>query len=168
MKNFIKTAILFISIPLSLTACSDLKEHVYCVETSDSLDYKQGECYQVNRKDVIETVYLISVPTNPEADPEDYEYDFTWNQEQKNSYFVFTDGLVGKKMIGVLLIDEYTLKINFCGMSREPEATHGFIKIFHYAYKSYTKRMQDTLLYAYFAIGDTSGMAVKPALPLEE
>ena len=165
MKNLAKVSLLLASIPFALSACTDVGDRVVCLETSNTIEYVQNKCYQVSYKQVVDTVYLFSMPNNPEADPSEYTYDFIWNDEQKNSYFDFVDGLEGKSLISILKISNSILKLNLKGSCKDVVATYGYIKVFRYAYTSQSSKIKDIPIYAYVSIGEQGSILVdKPAL----
>lgn len=166
MKSLLKTALLFACIPLSLSACKDKVDNaLVCIETSNVIDYVEGKCFQSTYKNVLETLYLITLPNNPEANPEDYTYDFTWNYELKNSYFDFIEGLEGKTLISILRLGDNVLKLNINSACDSPNSTYGYIKVFRYAFTPNVKKLENTSLYAYVAIGEESARMVdKPVL----
>ena len=165
MKNIVKASLLLAAIPLALSACSDLGDRLVILETSNTIEYVQGKCFQLSYKQCVETLYIFSVPNNPEADPSEYTYDFTWKDEQKNSYFDFIDGLSGKSLISILKVSNYCLKLNVKGSCDDVTATYGYIKVFRYAYDSLSEKVKDIPIYAYVAIGEqASQMVDKPAL----
>lgn len=162
MKNLRKIAILSTVFLFSLVGCS-FETKAYCLETSDTFEYYEGKCFQANRNDVVDTVFVMNMPSNPEADPEDYKYDVRWNDVVNTKHFSFTGGLEGKRIIEVFKWSDTVLKINFDGRSADKEATSGYIRISSYAYKSLSKETKGATLYAYVQIGETSGLADKPA-----
>lgn len=165
MKNLAKVSLLLASIPFALSACTDVGNRVVCVESSTTIEYVQNKCYQVSYKQCVETLYLFSVPNNPEADPSEYTYDFIWKDEQKNSYFDFQDGLRGKTLISILKVSNNILKLNVKGFCTDVTATYGYIKVFRYAYESQSSKIRDIPIYAYIAIGEQASLLVdKPAL----
>lgn len=170
MKSIIKNIVLLTSIPLVLASCAEscinnINNGVACLETSTTVDYEAGKCFQTTRKNVVETIYLIGIPNNPEADPSEYEYDFTWNYELQNSYFDFVGGLKGKKLISVLKITDYVLKLNINGMCEDLDATYGYIRAFRFAFTATSDKLYDKSMLAYIAIGETSSVMVdKPAI----
>ena len=165
MKKFMKVSLLLASIPLALSSCADLDKRLICVETSNTDVYTAGMCYQVSYKQVVDTVYLITPPLNPEAPVSEQTFDFIWKDELKNAYFDFIDGLEGKTLISVLKVSNNILKLNIKGSCEDATATYGYIKIFRYAYISQNEKIKDISLYAYVAIGEQGSLLVnKPAL----
>ena len=166
MKSLLKTTLLLAVVPFALSACTDkVDSGLVCVETSNTLDYVDGKCFQSTYKNVVETIYLIILPNNPEANPADYTYDFTWNNELKNNYFDFVEGLKGKSLISVLKLGDNILKLNINNACENSDVTFGYIKVFRYAFTPYVKKLENTSLYAYVAIGEESGTMVdKPTL----
>ena len=154
MKNIVKVSLLLASIPFALSACTDVGDRVVCLETSNTIEYVQNKCYQVSYKQVVDTVYLFSMPNNPEADPSEYTYDFD-----------FVDGLEGKNLISILKISNTILKLNLKGSCKDVVATYGYIKVFRYAYTSQSSKIKDIPIYAYVSIGEQGSILVdKPAL----
>ena len=166
MKPLLKVALLFSVIPMAISACSDIKKYVYnAVENSNTDTYVSGKCYQVSYKNVSETAYLIALPNNPEADPSEYTYDFSWNNDIRNSYLEFTGGLNGKKITRVFVVAENVLKVNFNGVCKDSNATYGYIKIYRYAFTANVKKLEDKNLFVYFAIGEQASLLVdKPVI----
>ena len=165
MKVLLKASLLLASIPLVLSSCTNLDNRIVYLETSNTVNYVEGKCFQATYKNVVETIYLMALPNNPEADPTEYTYDITWNMELKNSYFDFQDGLKGKSLISVLRLGDGLLKLNIAGMCESPNSKYGYIKVFRYAFTANTKKLQDTSIFAYVAIGEQSSLMVdKPAL----
>ena len=160
MKNIVKVTLLLASIPLALSACTDVGKRVVCVGTSNTIEYASNKCYQISYKQYVETIYLFSLPNNPEADPNEYTYDYIWKDEQKNSYFDFQDGLKGKTLISILKISNTILKLNVKGSCDDPMATYGYIKVFRYAYTSQSSDIKDIPIYAYVAIGEQASALV--------
>ena len=165
MKNLFKVSLLFASIPLALSSCTDVSDRVICLETSNTIEYVENMCYQVSYKQSVETVYLITPPNNPEAQSSEYTYDIIWKDEQKNSYFDFIDGLEGKTLISILKVSNNVLKLNIKGSCKDVVAKYGYIKVFRYAYTSQNDKIKDIPIYAYVAIGEQPAQLVeKPAL----
>ena len=146
----------------ALSAC-DFEKRCYCLETGNDLDYVQDMCYQANRSDIVEQVYLYNLPINPEADPKEYKYDISWKKDQRVDYFSFTGGLTGKRVLMVFRISDTILKVSFDSALANNEATSGYLKVNPAAFKGLTERATDAFLYAYIAIGDTSGLVNKPS-----
>ena len=161
MKNIKKIAVFSSIFLFSLTSCAS-EPKSYCLETSDTFDYYEGKCFQANRNDVVDTVFVMNMPTNPEADPEEYKYDIRWNDSINTEWFSFAGGLKGKRIIEVFKWSDTVLKINFDGRAADKEATSGYVRISPSAYKAYTKEVKNTYLYAYVAIGDSSALVDKP------
>lgn len=147
---------------IALCAC-DFEKRCYCLETSNDIDYIPNMCYQANRSDVVETVYLFNLPINPEADPKDYKYDISWNNAQRVDYYSFAGGLSGKRTKAVFRISDTVLKVSFDSALKDSKATSGYLKVNPAAFKGLTERTTDAFLYAYIAIGDSSGLVVKPS-----
>ena len=162
MKIIKKLVILPSIFLLSLTGCSnELK--AYCLETSDTFEYYEGKCFQANKNDVVDTVFVMNNPTNPEADPEEYTYDLRWNNSVNTKWFSLTGGLEGKRIIEVFRWSDTVLKINFDGRSADQEATSGYVRISPSAFKAVNKKISGAYLYAFVTIGESSGLANKPA-----
>ena len=154
MKNISKALLLFASIPLLLASCGKSERKAYFLETSNTFEYVDGMCYQAYRSDIVETIYVINLPINPEANPSEYQYDVTFIDDVKNIYVTLTDGLEGKKVNSVFKIADNILKININKICQNEEATWGYIKINKRAFTAHTKRADDVNICAYVAIGD--------------
>ena len=153
MKSLIKIALLSSVIALSLTACGNEKR-CYCLETSDSSTYTEGKCCQINGAlDIVETIFIF----NP--DGADLEFNNTINE----SHITFTDGLVGKRVHNAMKMSSSSIKVSIFGKIDNPDATFGYIKIRYTNYKALTERVREAYLYAYVAIGDSTGLVDKPA-----
>ena len=165
MKNFIKTMILLASIPLVLASCEELEKKCYCLETSTTIEYAQNMCYQASYHEILETIYVINLPLNPEAKPSEYKYDITFVSEVKNTYLTLTDGLEGKKIDSVFRLGDNIIKVNIQNTTRDQEATYGYIRINSRAFAANTDRVRDANLYAYVALGEKSNILVdKPTI----
>ena len=162
MKNLRKIALLSGVVLLTLAGCTD-ELAVHCLETSDTFEYAEGKCFQSSRSDIVETLFLMNLPTNPEADPEAYTYDIEWNKSINTDNFSFTDGLKEKRIIEVFRWSDTILKINFHGRVTDKEATFGYLKVNPSAFKVKSERVKQAYLYAYVAIGDTTALVDKPA-----
>lgn len=162
--NILKKIALLSSVTLlSLMAC-DFEKKCYCLETSNDADYHAGMCYQATNKDIVEVVYLINPPLNPDkGEDEEYKYDIIWNDSVKISDITFTDGLEGKKLVSAFKIGANVLKLQIEHSLNNPEATSGYIKVSRYAFKALTERVKEAYLYAYVAIGATADLVNKPA-----
>ena len=156
-----KAFLLSTIIAMSLCSCS-LEKRCECLETSNGLTYTEGMCYQASRSNVVESIYLINPPVNPEESPENYKYDITWSEIVVSDNFSFVDGLSGEHVMTILRISDVTIKITFDGVPTDPNATHGYIRILPNAFTGHTDRAIDSVIYAYIAIGDTSGLVAKP------
>ena len=156
-----RITLLALTTSLLLTAC-DLTKKCYCLETFNAVDYVDGYCVQLSRKDIIEKIYVICLPNNPDADPEDYEYEITWNKNINTKNYTFVGGLEGKTVTDVFRVKDNTLRINVTGACLDQEATFGYLKISFEEFKSHGKASEDSTLYAYFAIGDSSDIVAKP------
>ena len=164
MKNFKKLTVLLGIIPMMLTSCQDFEKKAYCLETCDTPDYVSGQCYQASSKDLLESVHLIALPTNPDkADDEDYKYPLTWNSIINTEYFTLTNGLEGKRVMSVLKLGENVIKVNITGASVHKDATYGYIKVSYRAFKSYVSETREAYVYAYVAVGENPSMVEKPA-----
>ena len=152
----------------SFTICSiSCKEFAekksFCLETCDTPDYVSGQCYQASTKDLLESIHLIALPTNPDkADDEEYKYPLTWNSIINTEYFTLTNGLEGKKVMSVLKLGENVIKVNVTGASIHKDATYGYIKVSYRAFKSYVSETREAYVYAYVAIGENPSMVEKP------
>ena len=165
MKNFIKVSLLIASIPLVLTSCETLEKKCYCLETSTTIEYVENMCYQASRNDVLETIYVINLPLNPEAKASEYQYDVAFASDIKNASLTLTDGLEGKVIDSVFTLGDNMLKVNIKGIATNQEATYGYIKVSNRAFTANTDRVKDAYLYAYVALSDNgSSLADKPAI----
>ena len=162
MKKWYKIVALSTVFAFSLTGCQT-ETKSYCLETSDTYEYFEGKCYQSNRSDVVETVFVINLPTNPEADPSEYKYDLIWNKSINTDNFTFTSGLTGKRIIEVFRWSDTILKINFDGRAQDQEATYGYLRVSPSAFKATSKRAKGACLYAYVSIGKASSLVEKPS-----
>ena len=166
MNKPLKLLLLLAVVPFALTSCEEFKEkQSYCLETSDTFEYKEGLCYQVSRKDILESVFVIAPPTNPDkAENEKYTYPITWKDEIHTEYFSFVRGLEGKKVISILKLGDNVLKVNIEGaINKEKPSYYGFIKIHFRAFKSYTPETKEAYLYAFVTVGPSSDVVRKPA-----
>ena len=134
-----------------------------CLDTSDSLTYNEGMCYQASRLNVVESVFVINRPINPEDAPENYQYDITWDETIRIDNFSLVDGLAGKHIMTILRMNDHILKVTFDGASTDKNATYGYLRILPNAFKAHSERATDSVLYAYIAIGDAKGLAEKPS-----
>ena len=161
MRKIKKIAALSTVFLLALVGCNnEIKS--YCLETSDTFEYYEGKCFQASKNDVVDTIFLMNLPNNPEAEPEQYKYDLIWNETVNTKHFTFTGGLKGKKIIEAFRVDDVTIKINFDGKVETDEPS-GYVRVSPSAFKSKSKETQGAYLYAYVAMGETSGLADKPA-----
>ena len=165
MKVLNKVALLTSVFLLTLSSCVGEKK-AYVLETSDHIDYVEGTCFQASREDIVDTVFLINLPSK-DKDGNDV-YDIEWNQSLVKSYFTFTTGLIGKKVIDVFTVENNVLKINFDGRLENPDAREGCIKVSPHAFKAKNEKTRDAYLYAYIVIGDKSGFVDKPLEPAYE
>lgn len=160
MKQIKKIAALSTIFLLSLVSCaSEIKS--YCLETSDTFESYEGKCYQASRSNVVDTVFLINTPNNPEAEDGQYKYDLVWNKVVNTDHFTFTGGLEGKTIIEAFRVDDYIIKINFDGKSVNDEVD-GYIKVSPLAFASKSKETKGAHLYAYIKVGEFSGLVDKP------
>ena len=160
--NLIRKIVLLSSIfALSLTSC-DLEKRCYCLETSNDADFHEGKCYQASRNDIVESVYVINLPLNPEDDEENYKYDVVFNDSLRVYQFAMVGGLSGKKVISIMKINDHVLSIQFDHVIDNKEATYGYVKINRQAFKSLTERTKEAYLYAYISIGDVPSMVERP------
>lgn len=162
MRHLNILALLTSIFALSLTSCSN-KTRLECFETSDAADAVSGKCYQVTRKDVIENFYILGMPTNPDANPNDYQYDFTWRDDMRVEHISLVEGLEGKRIISFLKLNSHSLKIQIDSTLSNPKATFGYVKISHLAFDAISERAKNANLYAYVAIGDDHGLVEKPS-----
>ena len=164
MKNIKKLSVLLGIIPMLLTSCKEFAEKKsFCLETCDSPDYVNGQCYQASSKDLLESIHLIALPTNPDkADDEEYKYPLTWNSVINTEFFTLTNGLEGKHVMSVLKLGENVIKVNLSGASIHKDATYGYVKVHFRAFKSYTNETKEAYVYAYVAIGENPAMVIKP------
>ena len=161
MKSINKIAVLCSVFALTLVGCTkEIKS--YCLETSDTFEYYKGKCFQASRNDVVDTVFVMNLPNNPEAPEDQYTYDLTWSKVVNTEHFSFTNGLEGKRIIEVFRFSDTILKINFDGKSLSDEQ-FGYIKISPSAFKSTSKATKGAYLYAYVAVGEASDLVNKPA-----
>ena len=138
MKSLVKIALLSGVMALSLTACSTERK-CYCLETSDSTTFVDGKCFQVDgTRDIVETIFI----TNPNG--ADVEFNTIINE----SHITFTDGLKGKRVQNAMRLNTYSIKVSIFGNSN---------------FKALSERAREAYLYAYVAIGDSTGLADKPA-----
>ena len=153
MKSLVKIALLSGVMALSLTACSTERK-CYCLETSDSTTFVDGKCFQVDgTRDIVETIFI----TNPNG------VDVEFNTIINESHITFTDGLKGKRVQNAMRLNTYSIKVSIFGKIDDPEATFGYIKIRYSNFKALSERVKEAYLYAYVAIGDSTGLADKPA-----
>ena len=164
MKNLRKLSVLLGIIPMLLTSCKEFAEKKsFCLETCATPDYVAGQCYQASAKDILESVHLIALPTNPDkADDEEFKYPLTWNNIINTEYFTLTNGLEGKKVKSVLKLGENVIKVNITGASIHKDATYGYVKVSYRAFKSYVSETREAYVYAYVAIGENPAMVEKP------
>lgn len=161
MKFMKKAFLLFATLGLSICSCS-LEKRCECLETSDSLTYNEGMCYQASRSNVVESVFVMNRPLNPEDAPENYKYDISWNDTIRIDNFSMVDGLSGKHIMTILKMNDHILKITFDGAVSDTNATYGYIRILPNAFKAYSDRATDSVLYAYISIGNGKCLAEKP------
>ena len=153
MKCLNKAALLFASLGLLLTSCVQ-EPSCYCLETSDTVTYVEGKCFQSDgTKDIVETIFL----TNPNG--EDVEF----NNIIDESQITFTDGLKGKRVQNAMMMSSSCIKVSIFGKIQDPNATFGYIRIRYTNFKALSERAKEAYLYAYVAIGDSTGMTDKPA-----
>ena len=162
MKKLLKLSLLLVSIPLALSSCEDFAKKAYCLETFNSEDYEAGMCYQAASGNVLESLFVMNLPINPEDDPENYKYDLTWNDNINLAFFTCVGGLKGKKISTILKLGAQTLKVTISGSCNDKEATSGYIRVNRNAFKAHTERVTDADVYAYVAIGTRSGVTEKP------
>ena len=162
MKSLRKVALLSGVFLLSLTAC-DLHKKCYCLESSNDDKYHAGMCLQVTRSEIVETIYLVNPPLNPEASPEKYTYDISWVDMVKNTSITMTGGLKGKRISRVFRISDHAVLVEVFGKTEDQEATFGYIKVSSSAFTAQSQRAKDAFLYAYVSIGDTGGLVNKPS-----
>ena len=160
MKTLKTTLLLLGIIGLSLTAC-DLDKEVNVLSTSDSITYVEGMCYQASRSNIVESVFLINAPINPDDDPANYKYDLIWNDVIRRDNFRFVEGLEGKSIMSLLKINDHTMKITFDGAVNDSNATFGYIRVSPSAFSALSERATDRNLYAYIALGETSSLVDK-------
>ena len=153
MKSLVKIALLSSVMALSLTACGQEKR-CYCLETSNSTTFVEGKCYQADGvRDIVETLFI----TNPNGE------DIEFNNIIDESHIYFTDGLKGKRVQNAMRMSSSSIKVSIFGKVEDPEATFGYIKIRYTNFKALSERAREAYLYAYIAIGPSSGLADKPA-----
>lgn len=158
-----KKSILFLAtIPLLLTACN-FEKKCFCLETSNSLNFQDGYCYQLSKQDILETIFVSCLPSKSENDTNENYYEITWKKNYSFESFSFTGGLKGKQVKSIVRIeDSNTLRINVSGACLDQEATSGYLRISGDAFDSHSEKSQGSVLYAYFAIGEKSDIVVKP------
>ena len=153
MKSLVKIALLSGVMALSLTACGNERK-CYCLETSDTPTYVEGKCFQIDgTKDIVETIFI----TNPNGE------DIEFNNIIDESHITFTDGLKGKRVQNAMRMNSYSIKVSVFGKIDDPEATFGYIRIRYSNFKALSERAKEAYLYAYVAIGTSTGLADKPA-----
>ena len=163
MKLLQKTALLFATVSLALTAC-DFEKRCFCLETSKEETYTEGVCMQLSRKDIVEVAYVYCLASNPEASLGERKYEVTWNEEINWKQFSFSKELKGKIFDSITIVgDGHTLKFEIHGLLRDQEATSGYIRISPQAFKAHTDNSKEAYLYAYFAIGDRTADVERPA-----
>ena len=152
MKSLVKIALLSSVLAFSLSACGT-ERTCYCLETSDTTTYVEGKCFQVDgTRDIVETIFI----TNPNG------ADVEFNTIIDESNITFTDGLKGKRVQNAMRINTYSIKLSIFGKIEDPEATFGYIRIRYSNFKALSERAKNAYLYAYVAIGSSTGMADKP------
>ena len=153
MKSLVKIALLSSVIALSITACGK-ERSCYCLETSDTTTYVEGKCFQIDgTKDIVETIFI----TNPNGE------DLEFNNIIDESQITFTDGLQGKRVQNAMRMSYCSIKVSIYGKIQNPEATFGYIRIRYSNFKALSERAKEAYVYAYVAIGDSTGMVDKPA-----
>ena len=166
MKLAKKTLLLLSLTSLILTAC-DFEKRSFCLETYNHVEYVNGFCMQLSKKDINEVAYVFVLPNNPDAEDEKYEYDITWSGSLLAKYFTFVGGLDGKKIDSVTYVNPLgknkTLRINLHGAVSDTDYTSGYLKISREAFKANVESAKDAFLYAYFKVGDYSGAVLKPS-----
>ena len=162
MKQLNKLALLTSVFVLSLASCTN-KARLECMESSDSPDYVSGKCLQVSRKNILEYIFIMNLPLNPEADPKEYQYDFEWNENLREEFITFEGGLKGKRMISFLKLDTHSLKLYIDGEPEDLKLTSGYVKISHFAITPLSERAKNANIYAYVAVGDEHALVDKPA-----
>ena len=168
MKNFKKVIVLFGILPMILTSCQDFEKKSYCLETSNEPEYVEGTCYQVSRKDILETVHLINLPVSVDEGGKNPKYDIEWKQNVPLSYFTFTDGLEGKKIKSIITLGENIIRLIIFGNIRNDDAAFGYIRVNKEAFIAKNNSTRDAYLYAYLAVGENSAVVAKPDLNLDE
>ena len=161
MKPVKKSLLLLPIASLLLTSCS-MEQRLFCLDTYNNLTYQAGYCMELSRKDVKEVFYVYCLPNNPEASASEYQYELTWNKKLNLSYFSFVNGLEGKKIDSVVGLENNTLIINVHGLVSDQEATHGYLKINPEAFTTTDNSKSHSYAYAYFSIGNNSGVSLKP------
>ncbi len=153
MKSLVKIVLLSSVMALSITACGNEKK-CYCLETSDTTTFVEGKCFQIDgTRDIVETIFI----TNPNGE------DLEFNNIIDESHITFTDGLKGKRVQNAMRMNSYSIKVSIFGKIDNPEATFGYIRIRYSNFKALSERAKEAYLYAYVAIGDSTGLADKPA-----
>ena len=164
--KLVKSTLLLLSLSsLLLTAC-DYEKRSFCLESYNKADYVSGYCMQISRKDINESAYIFSLPTNPDDPDENYQYDIAWSSSLLTKYFTFVGGLKGKKIDAVTYVNPLaknkTLRLNIHGECSDWDYTSGYLKISREAFKANVESTRDAFLYVYFAVGDHSGAVLKP------
>lgn len=160
MKLLKKSSLLFAIVGLSICSCS-LEKRCECLESSDSLEYADGMCYQVSRSNIVESFFIINNPIDSE-NANGPKYDIIWSETIRLENFSCVDGLAGKHIMNIFRIRDNILKITVDGSITDETATYGYIRILPNAFTAYTERATDSVLYAYIAIGSTSSLVNKP------
>lgn len=161
MKCFNKLALLAGVFLLSLTSCSN-KVRCECFETADSPDPVSGKCYQVSNRNILENIFIVNLPLNPDAPKAEHEYDFVWRDDMRVEYISLEEGLKGKRIISFLLLDPHSMRLQIDGTLDNPNATFGYVKILHLGIKPLSQRAKNANLFAYVSIGEENGLVDKP------
>lgn len=159
--KLLKKTVLLLTMTSLLAAC-DFEKRCFCLDTFNSPDYLSGYCMELDYQDINETAYIFCFPNNPDAAPEEYEYEITWNNILNPAWFSFVDGLTGKKVDSVKKLENNALKIDLHGLVHDIKATHGYLKILSKAFESHSIKSENATLYAYFAVGEYERVTAKP------
>lgn len=160
--NKIKSSLLLMVVSLALVSCNNEISCKDALETSNTMEIKEGYQYQASYRDIVESVFVINPPLNPEAEnPEDYVYDLSWKISQNLSWYTFGGGLEGKQVLSINRLSDNILTLYLNRPCEDNKATSGYIKIAPNAFISRSGRTRGAYLYAYVAIGNLPGLVLK-------
>ena len=155
----IKSSILLLTLSsLLLTAC-DIEKRSFCLDSSSTIDYVEGQCAVASPKDINQTIFIYCNQKTEKGD----NFLITWSDILSPKYFSFTGGLEGKKVDSAIYVNNNTLKVDFHGLCRDETATYGYFRVNSIAAKGHSEETTDATLYAYIAIGEKLGDMEKPA-----